>query len=167
MIRALHKTHLDEFIKIRKESLRLSPRSFSSEPNRSIDREQTLKDLAAKNEENFILAYFGEKKLVGMVGFIRRSKKKVRHKSFLWGVFVYPEFRGQGIGKQLMEETILRASRLEGLEKINLSVTDASAKALALYRQLGFVEYGRERKSMYWEGEWMDEIFMEKRLLPG
>jgi len=162
MIRILNENDVDHFIKIRKDSLQLDPKSFGAMPNVKIDREQTIKDLKKKDEENFILGYFENEKLVGILGFIRNHNKKIRHKGYIWGVFVYQEFRGKKIGDRLMQECIERASNLPGLQKILLSVSHISQNALYLYEKLGFEIYGTEPNAMMWEGERIDEIFMQK-----
>lgn len=166
MIRALNENDVTAFIKIRSDGLRLSPRSFGADPVPQIemDVKTTQKDLKAKNESNFILGYFEKEELAGMLGFIRHQRMKTRHSAFIWGVFVYPAHRGKGIGKALLTACLNRASQLEGLEKVTLSVTHVSLAAMHLYEQMGFEPYARENNALKWEGESLDEIFMEKRL---
>lgn len=166
MIRPLNESDVEAFIKIRSDSLLFSPRSFGADPIPGIemDAKTTREDLKAKNESNFILGYFEEGKLMGMLGFIRHQRVKTKHRAFIWGVFVYPDHRGKGIGKALLEECLNRANQLEGLEKVSLSVTHVSAVAIGLYEHLGFQPYAREKDALMWKGEPLDEIFMEKRL---
>lgn len=161
MIQSINEKKLDDFLKIRQDSLLLDPPAFGADPNPAIDRERTRQDLQAKNEENFILLYYHDDQVAGMTGLFRYPKLKLRHKTYIWGVFVYPEYRGLGIARQLMEEAIRRARKMEGVEKVNLGLSHSSASALKLYQKLGFREYGRERKAMKWAGEWIDEILMD------
>lgn len=161
MIKAINENQLDDFLKIRRDSLLLDPPAFGADPNPQMDREKTRRDLQAKNEENFILFYYQQQQVAGMLGLMRFTKVKVRHKAYIWGVFVYPQFRGQGIARQLMEEAIARARKIVGLEKINLGASHTSDAALALYEGLGFKAYGRERRAMKWEGEWIDEVLFD------
>lgn len=162
MIRYLNENDVDLFIKIREDSLRLDPKSFGAMPNVEIDREKTIQDLREKNDENFILGFFDQGELVGMLGFIRFQNMKTRHKGFIWGVFVYREYRGRQIGEQLLKECIARVSKLDGMHKILLSASHISAAALNLYQKLGFEIYGTEPNAMWWEGESIDEIFFQK-----
>ncbi|NRB46644.1 MAG: GNAT family N-acetyltransferase [Saprospiraceae bacterium] len=163
MIRALGPEDLEAFIQIRSDSLCISPESFGSEPRtpEAFDRIATRKDLEAKNERNFILGYFQGEKLKGIIGFIQPERDKVRHRAFIWGVFVYPEYRGQGIGRALMESTLERAKGIEGLVKVVLSVTYSAEAAKRLYESFGFKTYGLERDAMRWNGKALDELFME------
>ena len=164
MVRALNENDVDLFIRIRNDSLQLDPKSFGASPNAKIDRDKTFEDLRTKNEENFILGYFEENRLVGMLGFLRYQNEKTRHKGFIWGVFVYKEHRGKKIGELLFQECIERVSVLDGMQKILLSSSHVSAAALGLYEKLGFKIYGRETNAMIWEGAFIDEIFFEKFL---
>ena len=162
MIRALNENDVDAFIKIRSDSLKMDPKSFGAMPNVVIDREQTILDLKQKNDENFILGYFDEDQLVGITGFIREQRAKTHHKGFVWGVFVYKEYRGRRIGKRLMEELIQKVESLEGIQKIVLSVSHTSDNACKMYERLGFVLYGREPNAMIWEDESIDTLLLQK-----
>lgn len=55
-------------------------------------------------------------------------------------LFVRPEFHGKGLGRELIE-TILKQAREIGYERMRLdTLPDQMAKAIALYRQIGFTE---------------------------
>lgn len=72
-------------------------------------------------------------------------------------VAVRREFRGQGLGKLLMER-VLTECRERGVEFVTLEVRPSNTAAIALYRKLRFKETGR-RKKYYENGE--DAILME------
>jgi len=162
MITQLTSAQLDLFIRIRQDSLQRYPLAFGADPATKLDRTTTERDLAAKDESNFILGYWEKERLVGIIGFIRETRRKKQHKGWIWGMFVYPEYQGKGIGKALLTACLERAAQLDGLEKVLLSVTSTAAAALSLYQALGFEAYGTERRAMIWRGQAVDEIFMEK-----
>ena len=161
MIRALTASDLDEFISIRKEMLASAVLSFGADPDRHIDRDQTARDLEAKNSENFILGYYDGDTLLGMVGCMRNVRKKERHKAMIWGMYVRPAGRGKGIGRKLISEAVHKISLVDGVDKVHLSVTSAAGPARSLYESVGFQAFGVERDSIRWEGEVVDEVFME------
>lgn len=163
MIRPLTIDDLEAFIQIRSDSLRQAPHAFGADPMlpTDFDRDKTRKDLEAKNHRNFILGYFEEESLQGMVGFIQPERAKVRHRAFIWGVFVYPVQRRRGIGKSLLQATLQRARQLEDLTKVVLSVTLSADAAKGLYESVGFQPCAVERDAMRWAGESYDEVFME------
>jgi ribosomal-protein-alanine N-acetyltransferase len=72
-------------------------------------------------------------------------------------VAVDPHFRGQGVGRLLVERVIMDC-RLQGAEFVSLEVRPSNTAAISLYRQLGFIVSGR-RKAYYENGE--DALMME------
>ncbi|MEM1321952.1 MAG: GNAT family protein [Bacteroidota bacterium] len=164
MLRILNHKDLDQFLQIRQDSLRFNPEAFGASATEKIDREQTRQNLKNNSEENFIFGYFEEQQLLGIAGFIRHQRAKARHKGFIWGVFVYPEQRGKGIGRALMLACLEKAQQIVGLEKINLSVMAVQRRALRLYQQLGFEIYGVEKGSRKVIGRYYDEVLMAKQL---
>lgn len=61
-------------------------------------------------------------------------------------MFVAPEVRGHGIGKQLLDEIVERAKHLEGLEQIILDVITVNTAARNLYLRAGFQPNGVEKE---------------------
>ncbi|MEM7406970.1 MAG: GNAT family N-acetyltransferase [Pseudomonadota bacterium] len=62
---------------------------------------------------------------------------------FLEDVFVEESARGDGVGKQLVNE-VIAAARTNGCYKLIATSRDARPRVHALYVQLGFADYGRE-----------------------
>ncbi|MGO4275177.1 GNAT family N-acetyltransferase, partial [Paenibacillus sp. TAF58] len=97
---------------------------------------------------------------IGTVGFKREQSLKMKHKAFIWGIYVSEKHRGQGIAKQLMVEVIHRGKQLERLKQVSLSVVTTNGAAADLYRKLGFETYGVERNALEYEGQGYDEEMM-------
>ena len=72
-------------------------------------------------------------------------------------VAVHPDYRGQGIGRLLVERVITDC-RAGGAEFISLEVRPSNLSAINLYERLGFIRIG-QRKRYYQDGE--DAILME------
>ncbi|HVF57439.1 MAG TPA: GNAT family N-acetyltransferase [Pyrinomonadaceae bacterium] len=85
---------------------------------------------------------FGLYKGERQIGFARLVTDRT---TFAWlaDVFVLDEFRGQGLGKWLVE-TILSHTELQGLRRWILATRDAHG----LYRQFGFDELARPQMYM-------------------
>lgn len=143
-IRRLELTDAEASVALRKAMLADAPGSFGSSPtqDRGSDPAEVRNRLASWPEEAGFGAFAPG--LIGSVGLRREVRAKENHKAFIWGMFVAPEFRRQGLGRQLMQAAIEHASTLDGVERIHLSVTDASPGAHALYASLGFVTWGTE-----------------------
>ncbi len=161
IIRNITKEDVTTFWNLRLRALEEFPEAFSSsyEESSSNSIEQVASRIS-EEEDNYILGAFSDDTLVGMVGFIRENKKKLIHKSFIWGMYVVPEEQGKRIGRKLLEELIHRAKQLEGLSQVNLVVVSSNEAAKKLYQSLGFEIYGLERNAMKVEDTYYDEDLM-------
>lgn len=78
-----------------------------------------------------------------------------------FGIVVDQAYRGQGVGKALTQTIIDEARRvIAGLRVIELSVFGNNPVAQTLYRQVGFVEYGRLPGGFLHRGEYVDKVLM-------
>src|SRR5688500_8176991 len=53
-----------------------------------------------------VFGAFDGDRLIGVSGCVQQAKAKERHKAIVWGTYVVPEQRGQGVGRQLLEAII-------------------------------------------------------------
>ena len=75
------------------------------------------------------------------------------------GMGVLKEYRGQGIGSQLLEESLSEA-RDRGLERVELDVYASNTPAICLYEKFEFKIEGRKRKARKLDGNYEDLIVM-------
>lgn len=98
--------------------------------------------------------------VVGIVNVQAERKRRIRHRADL-GIIIDPEFRGQGVGKILMNAVIDWARKHPTIEKVSLSVFEANIVARKLYEGLGFKVQGvRYREYKIAENEYIDDIMM-------
>ncbi|SFU92828.1 GNAT family N-acetyltransferase [Butyrivibrio sp. M55] len=69
------------------------------------------------------------------------AKYKVKHRAEL-GIAILKEYWGLGLGKALMEACI-ECAKNAGYAQLELNVVAENERAVALYKKMGFVEYGR------------------------
>ena len=75
------------------------------------------------------------------------------------GMGLLPRFRGQGIGTKLIR-SVLAAARTGGLHRVELTVRETNAGAIALYRKAGFAVEGLHRDSVQIDGIYENVICM-------
>ena len=134
------------FREIRVEMCGLHPEAFGQTPEEVMDAsDNKLAEWLSPNDvfpEKFILGCFEGERMVGTVGFFRDDSCKGRHRGWIWSVYVRPEGRGKGISRQLMQQLIDEARRIDGLEVLALTVSVPQTAARALYVSLGFFATG-------------------------
>ena len=70
------------------------------------------------------------------------------HAARLYSIAVAPAFRGQGMGKRLLDDLVAQ-SRARGCDEIRLEVREDNEAAIRLYRDYGFVF--REQRPRYYQ----------------
>jgi ribosomal protein S18 acetylase RimI-like enzyme len=166
-IRLLNSDDAIEWRRLRSEALEGDPEAFSSslEEHAKLSLDDVKNRLGA-TDDSFVAGAFEDGRLVGMAGFHREIGPKVRHKGRIWGVYVTPSKRRAGLSRDLMRAILERATEIEGLEQIQLSVTATQEAALALYRSLGFETFGREPRAIKVGDRVIDEDYLSLRLRP-
>ena len=163
-IRALVEAEAADFWALRLRALCEHPEAFgqSFEEAQATPIDKVARRLRDENSapDNYILGAFDAVgQLCGTVGLRRERLRKMRHKAFIWGMYMAPEARGQGVGRSLVVEALERARALPELEQVRLSVWTGAA-ARALYLSLGFEIYGVERHALKVDDGYTDEEHM-------
>jgi ribosomal protein S18 acetylase RimI-like enzyme len=96
--------------------------------------------------------------VVGWCDIVPKSRPVHAHSGVL-GVALLPEFRGQGLGGRLMRQA-LDAAQTYGLHRIELTVRENNANAIALYRKLGFETEGLLRDAIKVDGVYENVVLM-------
>lgn len=77
---------------------------------------------------------------------------------------VHPDFRGQGIGRRLLEEALVEALR-RGADLVTLEVRASNQRPIDLYKKFGFQV--KARKPRYYRDNHEDALLMVLDDLPG
>jgi RimJ/RimL family protein N-acetyltransferase len=145
---------------LRLEALKNEPQAFSS----SYEEEQLIAETVWRTRIENALFAIENGKLVSMAGFIRYNHIKTNHVCEIFGVYVRPEYRGKGIGKQLISTVIKEIKNIKGIKKIRIGVNPTQKAAEHIYLKLGFEPVGLLKKDMQVNGKFYDELWMEKHL---
>lgn len=131
--------------------------SMEEELTRPIDGFRNQLSLPAPNAS---FGAFQDEVLLGHAAVAWPSKfASSRHRADLWGVFVRPEARRQGLGRLLVQRAVRHALE-QGVRRVNLLVYVPNPEAVALYESLGFILYGREPQALFLNGQFHDGIHM-------
>lgn len=112
--------------------------------------------IIAKDGCQFYAMHAG--RVVGWCDVIRNERAGLTHSGHL-GMGMLPEYRGMHLGTRLITETIADALN-KGMIRIDLEVFSSNARAIALYRKMGFVEEGRKRRARLLDGAYDDTLVM-------
>jgi RimJ/RimL family protein N-acetyltransferase len=159
--RRLSAADAEAYKQVRLHGLKESPQAFSADYE--LSALQPVEHFAArlKNEvDAFVIGAFRDGQLVGIGGFYREDGPKLRHKGTIWGVYVLPEHRSGGLGRKLIEDIIANATAVPDLQQINITVTAANERARQLYLSMGFEPWGLERRALWIEGSFYDDMHM-------
>jgi len=124
--------------------------------------DEELKQRLTPDEDHFLVGAWADKgTLVGQAGLFRDGQPKLRNKASIFGTYVAPEWRGQGIARGLMTYLLSQAHRIPDLRQVQLCVVETQLPAKTLYESLGFVVYGLEREALCVDGRYLDEYHMQ------
>lgn len=149
-----------QFQRLRISGLAESPTAFISTPDEDTALPMSVVEERLSHDPDYaVFGAWAEGELQGIAGIRRESKLRLRHKAWLWGVYVAPSVRGRGAAGELIK-LCLEFARGMGVRQVNLGVNAKNAPARRLYENLGFRSFGVERNFMCVDGEWQDEVHM-------
>lgn len=128
------------------------------EPPDAERQAEFLRQIEA-NPRAVMMAAFAGKEAVGIADIVGSRHEFDRHSGTL-GISVARDWRGQGIGKRLMQAAIAEAKTWPGFCRIELIVVTWNTGAIALYEEMGFRIEGRKRKAVNFRGVPEDEFLM-------
>lgn len=106
-------------------------------------------------------------RVIGDAMFKGGAKARDRHTGW-FGVGVHPDWQGRGLGRILTGAILDWAAAHEEIERVTLRVFAANARAIALYRSLGFIETDRALRAFKLEdGSYADDLGMAVYVKPG
>lgn len=144
LIRQLMGTDAAAFRALRLAGLLEAPTAFGS--SYAAEKDRVLDEFAGTMERNYLAGAFVGEELIGVAGFYQLSGEKVSHRGNIWGVYVVPSYRRQGIARLLLEHVLAHARSV--VTQVHLCVVTENEVARRLYQRLGFVSYGIEPRSL-------------------
>ena len=128
---------------MRLRALLTDPEAFGSTYDREVGRSDEKWEVGARREAGgdtqFLAVAESEEEFVGMAGAYQPDDRPTNRE--LYGMWVAPEARSQGIGSRLVK--MVRNWSVEaGAEAVSLWVVNENSLARTLYLNAGFLETG-------------------------
>ena len=160
-IRALAPSDASAYQSLRLRGLQECPEAFASSYEEEVSTPLTeIERRLLPKIDSAIFGAFHEEIPIAVVGLQRENMVKLAHKAFIWGMYVAPEARTRGVGTQILSHALRHAANVLGTRQVNLGVNTKNVAAVALYKKLGFMQYGLERGFLLVGGEFHDEYHM-------
>lgn len=123
---------------------------------------QFLADKESKDREVYLCAIVDDR-IVGTAGVDSKGENKVKHRAD-FGIAIDKNFWGIGIGRALTMACIECAKDI-GYSQLELEVVSNNSSAVALYKSIGFVEFGRNPRGFFsrYQG-WQELVLMRLEL---
>mgnify|MGYP004554957403 CR=1 FL=1 len=116
--------------------------TYPEESKMTVDGEADFLQKTTDSENAIELCAVVDGKLVGTAGIEPiGAREKLRHRAE-FGISIEKAYWGQGIGRALTAACI-EIAKAAGYAQLELQVVADNAAAVALYKSLGFTEYGR------------------------
>lgn len=166
-VRLLTPADIDALVTLRAEALLDSPWAFTGSPGEARDAE--LIRSSVNPPRSVVVGAFedaergspgGPGTLLGSAGVVQDQRAKRAHVALIWGVYITPRVRGTGVGRAMVGKAVEVARAMEGVTTIELSCSENSTAAAALYRSLGFVQWGTEPDAIRTGGRSYNELHM-------
>ena len=159
-IRRLVLDDAPEYRALRLRAFKDHPEAFTSSYEEEVLKPvaASTKRLASDSSGVFWGAFEGGV-MAGMVGLDHEPRIKNRHKAVVIGMYVAPEFAGQGFGRDLTV-TLLDFARNSPLELLVLTVTRGNDGAERVYLKAGFKSFGIEPRAIKVHNQYFDKNHM-------
>ena len=154
-IRNLGPEDAGQLFELRRRAVLEEPLAFLASPEDDLASSvSAVRDQLGHAPSSVVFGALDEQQqLVGMIGLSRDRHLKAAHRAHIWGMFVAPQARRQGIGMQLLDAVLRYARSQDGLASVELVVSERKPDARRLYEQAGFVVWGLQPDCVRWEGE--------------
>lgn len=122
--------------------------SYPDERCLDVEAERIALQKRETSENEIELCAWIHGELAGTAGvYAVGNRSKLRHRAS-FGISVEKRFWGRGIGRALTQACV-ECARSAGYAQLELEVVGNNTAAIALYKSVGFREYGRNPKGFY------------------
>jgi ribosomal protein S18 acetylase RimI-like enzyme len=159
-VQALNPKQWELYKAVRLEALISDPQAFGEafDTAEAKSQEQWI-SLLTTSTDLFLLK---NHEAIGMVCSWQTDIDKKNNSTNMYGLYVQQDERNKGYGKMLVR-SLLKELKKKRMHKIKLNVNVLQVQAVAIYKDLGFLEVGKSRAKMG-DGNFYEEIEMVKEI---
>ncbi|KAI0059547.1 acyl-CoA N-acyltransferase [Artomyces pyxidatus] len=124
-------------------------------------REEFAKEMVEKMTKNssfFALAF--DKETDAFVGQVSLMTMSARNRGGNLGIALTKEWRGKGIGTEIVQWMTAYGFKELGLHRVSLGLVESNVRALAVYKKIGYKIEGRAREACWLNGKWENLVDM-------
>jgi len=147
---------------LRLEALFNDPEAFGESHAKASERTDEEWQEKMQDQTDYMFVARDGEDYVGMAAAYQEKGEKMSHIAYVWGVYLREAYRGQGLGKKLMQAVLEEVEKNPAIKKINLNVNTKQIAATKMYESLGFQIAGTLHQELQINGEYFDEYAMEK-----
>lgn len=157
VLRRLSASDAATFKKIRLQALFEHPQAFGASWEEESDQPESR--IAERLESGHVIAGISEEgTIVGTIGILRSKGQKTQHIASIWGMYVSPVARGDGLGRRLLDAAVAEAG--SSAKSVRLRVEAKNEPAIKLYESAGFKRWALEVDALKVGDVFHDEILM-------
>lgn len=139
-----------------------SPNAMAGTLELPFSSEQAWREkLSRRQDDNVTLVACVGGEIVGHLALVPYTNPRTRHSGH-FGIAVRDDWRGKGVGTELMRAALDLADNWLGLTRLDLRVYVDNASAIALYERFGFEREGTHRRFALRNGEYVDAHVMAR-----
>jgi ribosomal protein S18 acetylase RimI-like enzyme len=145
-VRRIRASEWRQYRRLRLEALKDSPLAFveqyeeSSERPDEFWRDRVEGGASGDASSTFVAVHAG--RFIGKATCLVEAEITEYVSAHIVGVYVTPEWRGQGVAEELVTAAIRWAREAPRADRIRLYVMETNDRAVAFYRRIGFVPTG-------------------------
>jgi RimJ/RimL family protein N-acetyltransferase len=125
----------------------------------SVDLEAaSLKEYVGCQDRNGVIVFAIDTHAGETVGGVSYHSRHRKNGTFGFGINIYREHRRQGYAEDAVRILLRYAFRERNYQKCNSACVHTNAASIGLHQKLGFVEEGRRRRQVFFDGQYHDDV---------
>ena len=128
----------------------------------TVEQQQKHIETILDSDNQTMLVAEIDGQLIGFLGVFGMNVRRKKHSVYLV-IGILQAYTGQGVGTKLFSE-LEKWAKEHDITRLELTVMVHNARAIALYKKLGFVIEGTKKHSLIIDGSYIDEYYMAKLL---